>query len=467
MSSASATGAPAQGMPSKAFLFLIGAGFFMQGLDTTIVNTALPAIAAGLGESPLQMQPVVVAYTLTMAMLIPASGWLADRFGTRQIYFMAILLFALGSLCCAGAQTLPQLIAARVLQGVGGAMLLPIGRLALLRSVAPEQYIAALATVTIAGQIGPLLGPPLGGLLAQSASWPWIFLINVPIALGGLWAVRRFMPAGKLDQAAPSFDAIGFLLVGACMVAFSLALDVPAGEHHDKWATILAAVSVASALLYILHARRRANPLFRLGLFRDRNFGVGLIGNLVCRIGSNAVPFMLPLLLQLQLGFTPLNSGLMLVPAAAGGMLGRRFVSGLVKRFGYHTFLSVNTVIVGLSITAFGLIEPGVPLWLQVLTITIFGASNSMQFAVMNSATLRGLDAADAGSGNSLFSMAQMLATGLGVTIGATLVNVLGSNLGSTAHGFRWAFITLGLVTAVSALIFRRMRSPGSKIVRN
>lgn len=450
-------------MPSKAFLFLIGAGFFMQGLDTTIVNTALPAIAAGLGESPLQMQPVVVAYTLTMAMLIPASGWLADRFGTRDVYFAAILLFALGSLCCAGAQTLPQLIAARVLQGVGGAMLLPIGRLSLLRSVAPEQYIAALATVTIAGQIGPLLGPPLGGFLAQSASWPWIFLINVPIAFGGLWAVRRFMPEGRLEAAAPSFDAIGFLLVGACMVAFSLALDVPAGEHHADWAMGLSGISVAAALAYIVHARRRAAPLFRLGLFAERNFGVGLVGNLVCRIGSNAVPFMLPLLLQLQLGFTPLNSGLMLVPAAAGGMIGRRFVTGLIKRYGYHLFLSVNTVVVGLAIAAFGLIEPGVPLALQILAIAIFGASNSMQFAVMNSATLRGLHPSDAGSGNSLFSMAQMLATGLGVTIGAALVNAIGTGLDSTAHGFRWAFIVLGLVTAVSALIFRRMRSPGAK----
>jgi MFS family permease len=198
-------------------------------------------------------------------------------------------------------------------------------------------------------------------------------------------------------------------------------------------------------------------------LFGERNFSVGLVGNLVCRVGSNAVPFMLPLLLQLQLGFTPLNSGLMLVPAAAGGMLGRRFVTGLIKRFGYHSFLSVNTVVVGLAIVSFGLIEPGVPLWLQILLIAIFGASNSMQFAVMNSATLRGLDPVDAGSGNSLFSMAQMLATGLGVTIGAGLINLFGSGLGSTAHGFRWAFVTLGLVTAVSSLIFRRMRSPGSR----
>lgn len=287
--SASATD---QAFSQKAMLWIVFAGFFMQTLDTTIVNTALPAMARSLGEKPLDLKPVVVAYTLTMAMLTPASGWLADRFGTRRVYFSAILIFVIGSVFCATAHTLTQLVIARVLQGIGGSMLLPIGRLAVLRNIPGEQYIAALAFVSIAGQVGPIFGPVLGGWLVQSASWHWIFLINVPVGLVGLFAVHRYLPAGEVD-AAPPFDWIGCGLLSLCMVTFSLALE--RGSVSSLSAALMAA-SIASALLYIPHARRHRTPLFRLALFREPNFTVGLVGNLVCRIGSGAVPFLLSLI---------------------------------------------------------------------------------------------------------------------------------------------------------------------------
>jgi MFS family permease len=191
-----------------ALLWIVAAGFFMQSLDTTIVNTALPSIANSLHVAPLAMQPIVVAYTLTMAMLTPASGWLADRFGTRRVYFVAILVFVLGSVCCASAHTLGQLVLARVLQGLGGSMLLPIGRLAVLRSVSGEQYVSALAFISIAGQLGPIAGPTLGGWFVQAITWHWIFLINVPIGAAGLYAVQRFLPSHDTTQA-PPFDFIG------------------------------------------------------------------------------------------------------------------------------------------------------------------------------------------------------------------------------------------------------------------
>lgn len=443
-------------------LWIVFAGFFMQALDTTILNTALPAMAHSLGEKPLDLKPVVVAYTLTMALLTPASGWLADRFGTRRVYFCAILIFVLGSVFCASAQTLNQLIVARVLQGVGGSMLLPIGRLAVLRNVPGEQYIAALAFVSVAGQVGPIFGPVLGGWLVQSASWHWIFLINVPVGLVGLFAVRRYLPEGETG-AAPPFDWIGCGLLSLCMVTFSLALE---RGTVDAWSTLLLGVSVASALLYLPHARRHRTPLFRLALFREPNFSVGLAGNLISRIGSGAVPFLLPLLFQLQLGYSPFHSGLMLLPVAIAGAISKRWIVPLVNRFGYDTFLTVNTVIVGASMASFAAMSPGWPLAASIFQLAVFGAANSMQFAAMNSVTLMGLSREDAGSGNSLFSMVQMLAIGLGVTIGGGLVSVFSAEFGAAAPAYRLAFLTVGIITLMSALVFRRLDAerlnPGS-----
>ena len=439
-----------------ALLWIVAAGFFMQSLDTTIVNTALPSIAHSLNERPLAMQPVIVAYTLTMAMLTPASGWLADRFGTRRVYFAAILIFVLGSLSCSSAHTLGQLIIARVLQGVGGSMLLPIGRLAVLRSVSGEQYVSALAFISVAGQVGPIVGPTLGGWFVEAISWHWIFLINVPIGAVGLFAVHRYLPRSA-GTAAPPFDLIGCGLLSLCMIAFSLAVETPVETHRAAWASGLFVLGLVAALSYIPYARNRTNPLFKLRLFREPNFGVGLIGNLVCRIGSSAVPFLVPLLMQLQLGYTPLRSGMMMLPAALAGTVAKRWIAPLIRRYGYDTFLLVNTVIVGSAIVAFALITRGTPIAIEIVVLAIFGAANSMQFAAMNSVTLKGLSHEDAGSGNSMFSMVQMLAMGLGVSIGGGLVNLFSAQLGSAATGFRLSFVCVGAITLVSALVFRRL----------
>jgi EmrB/QacA subfamily drug resistance transporter len=439
-----------------ALLWIVAAGFFMQSLDTTIVNTALPSIASSLHVAPLAMQPIVVAYTLTMAMLTPASGWLADRFGTRRVYFVAILIFVLGSVCCASAHTLGQLVMARVLQGIGGSMLLPIGRLAVLRSVSGEQYVSALAFISIAGQLGPIAGPTLGGWFVQAITWHWIFLINVPIGAVGLYAVQRYLPSHG-EAKAPPFDFIGCGLLSLCMIAFSLAIDAPAHTHRAAWSAGLFVLAVVSALAYIPYARHRREPLFKLSLFGEPNFSVGLVGNLVCRVGSSAVPFLVPLLLQLQLGYSPLHSGLMMLPAALAGTVAKRWIAPLVRRYGYDTFLLVNTVIVGSAIVSFALFSRGTPLVIEAAILAVFGAANSMQFAAMNSVTLKGLSHEDAGSGNSLFSMVQMLAIGLGVSIGGGLVNLFSAHWGSAELGFRLSFVCVGVITLVSAWIFRHL----------
>jgi len=439
-----------------ALLWIVAVGFFMQSLDTTIVNTALPAMAHQLGASPLEMQAVIVGYTLTMALLTPASGWLADRFGTRTVYFTSILIFVIGSLACASVHSVNQLVIARVIQGVGGSMLMPIGRLAVLRRVSGEQYVAALAMISVAGQVGPLLGPTLGGWFAEALSWHWVFLINLPIGVAGMLAVRHFLQDDALPTVEP-FDFIGCGLLSLCMVSFSLGVDTPVATHRGVWALGLIALSVASALAYIPYAKARAHPIFNLSLFREPNFSVGLIGNLVCRVGSSSVPFLLPLLFQLQLGYTPFHSGLMMLPTAIAGILAKRCIAPLIKRYGYSTFLLVNTLIVGGSIVAFAIITNSTPLVISVFILAVFGASNSMQFAAMNSVTLKSLPASEAGSGNSLFSMVQTLAIGLGVSTSSSLVRIFSGALDSTSDGFRVSFAIVGTITLLSALVFRRV----------
>jgi hypothetical protein len=246
-------------------------------------------------------------------------------------------------------------VLARAVQGVGGSMLLPIGRLAVLRRVPGERYVAAIAFVSTAAQLGPIVGPTLGGWLTQAISWHWVFIVNVPVGMLGFVMVQRFLPHDRAARP-PRFDFAGCALLSAAMIALSLAIDPPMAAHRAAWAAGLAALGAASALAYLPHARRRVQPLFRLGLFREPNFGAGLLGNLLCRIGTSAVPFMLPLLMQVQLGYTPLQSGTMMLPAAIAGVIAKRWIAPLAKRFGYSAFLVVNTAIVGTAIAGFALV---------------------------------------------------------------------------------------------------------------
>lgn len=444
--------------PGKALLWLVALGVFMQMLDSTIVNTALPAMAAGLGESPLRMQSVIIAYSLTMAMLIPASGWLADRFGTRRIFFAAIVLFTLGSLLCASAHSLMQLSAARVVQGIGGAMLLPVGRLAVLRSVPRKEFLAAMSFVTIPGLIGPLIGPTLGGWLVEAMSWHWIFLINLPVGLIAAAATLRFMPDARSEVA--RFDIGGYLLLSLSMVAISLSLDglTELGSGHATMLVLLI-FGLASFVAYWLHATRAAHPLFPLALFSVHSYRVGVLGNLFSRLGSGSMPFLIPLLLQVGLGHTALQAGLMMIPVALAGIVSKRLIVPLVRRFGYRRVLLVNTILVGLAMASFALIGPTQPEWVRVLQLAFFGMVNSLQFTAMNTVTLRDLEGELASGGNSLLSMVMMLSMSLGVAMASGLLaaftGMFGSERGvATLPAFHATFICVGLVTSISAWIF-------------
>ncbi len=364
---------------SSPLLWLVATAAFMQMLDTTIVNTALPSMAVSLGESPLRMQAVVASYALAVAMLIPASGWLADRFGTRRVFVAAVVLFSAGSLACALSRDLTQLVASRVLQGIGGSMLLPVGRLVVMRVVPRTEFLAAMSFVTLPGLIGPLIGPTLGGWLVQIASWHWIFLINLPLGVAGGVAALRIMP--DLRQLVGRFDALGYAFLAYAMVAVSLALDALSTEQPRHAAVVILVVSgLASLVAYWLHAARAERPLFSLGLFKVETFSVGILGNLFSRVGSGAMPYLIPLLMQVALGFSPMHAGMMMIPAALAGMFSKRVVVPLVHRFGYRRVLLGNTLLVGSAMASFSLVQPGLPLWVHAAQFAVFGAVNSLQF---------------------------------------------------------------------------------------
>jgi EmrB/QacA subfamily drug resistance transporter len=442
----------------RFLLWLVATGFFMQTLDSTIVNTALPAMAVSLGERPLRMQSVVIAYALTMAMLIPASGWIADRYGLRRAFMAAIVLFAIGSGLCAASRTLVELTVARIVQGAGGAMLLPVGRLAILRAFPRERLLEALSVVAIPGLVGPLIGPTLGGWLVEIASWHWIFLINIPIGVAGCVATAFYMPEDRVPQV-PRFDLGGYLLIAIGLVATSFALDgLSELSFHHATVLILLVFGLVSLVAYWLRAAQQADPLFPPKIFETHTFSIGLLGNLFARLGSASMPFLVPLLLQVSLRYTPFHSGMMMLSTSAAAILAKQLVTPLITRIGYRRMLVVNTVFVGMAMASFSLISEKEPLWLMIIQLAFFGSVNSLQYTAMNTVTLKDLEGSEASSGNSLLSMVQMLSMSLGVAAAGglltTFLDTYGHGTGRELYAFHYTFICVGLLTAASAWIF-------------
>ncbi len=449
---------------SRILLWLVAIGFFMQTLDSTIVNTALPSMARSLGESPLRMQAVVIAYALTMAILIPASGWIADRFGVKRAYLGAIVVFVIGSLACGLSSTMTQLVVSRVVQGAGGAMLLPVGRLAVLRAYPRDQFLKAMSFVAIPGLIGPLIGPTLGGWLSEAASWHWVFLINIPIGTIGFIASVRYM-SDSVPQGSARFDFTGYLLVAIGMAAISAAL-AGIGDLGLRGAIVLILLvfGLASLCAYWLHAARADSPLFSPDLFRVRTYGIGLIGNLFARLGISSMPFLLPLVLQVSLGFSPLEAGVAMLPITIAALTMKRLVTPLIAQFGYRNVLVTNTLLVGAMIASFGLMTPEQPAGLRVLQLFSLGAVNSLQFTAMNTVALKDLGPLQASSGNGLLSVVQMLAMSLGVAVAAALLSTFSAAFADHAQAdalraFHATFVCIGIMTCASAWIFWQLAS--------
>ena len=440
----------------RLLVLLVSIGFFMQGLDTTIVNTAIPAMARSLGEDPLQMHSVVVAYVLSVAACIPLSGWLADRFGVRNTYFSAIIIFTLASLGCAMANSLNELLFYRVIQGIGGALLLPVGRLAMLKVIPRTQFLSAMSLMSLAGLMGPLIGPTLGGWMVEVVSWHWIFLINIPMGLLGVLITFKAMP-NVTEPSVQRFDFWGFILLVVAMVGLSLGIENFASPHLPLWWSLsLIFAGIAACTIYAFHAHTHANALFRSKLFKNKIYAIGIVGNFFARLGGNAMPFLIPLMLQVAFGFEPFITGLLMIPTVLGSLASKPIIRQIIQRFGYRKVLLVNTFLVGACICSFALSTAETPTWLRALHFFIFGILNSLQFVSMNTLTLKDLPQQDASSGNSFLSMIMMVSMSIGVALAGTLVNLFTAYYGAdqVVSAFHTTLILLGCINLITAAIF-------------
>jgi EmrB/QacA subfamily drug resistance transporter len=444
--------------------WLVAVGFFMESLDTTILNTAVPAIAHALDVPPLSMKAVLASYTLSLAVFIPISGWMANRFGTRRVFASAIGIFTFGSFLCGISNDIHLLVACRVLQGCGGAMMLPVGRLTMVRTFPKADLIGAMSFVAIPGLIGPMLGPLLGGLIIESFHWSVIFFVNIPIGLCGLYLVYRHLPNYREQRNHP-LDIVGLVLFGSGISLLSYVLEV-FGETSLSGREILGLLAISAALLgaYGLHTMRTAHPLLRLGLVRIRTFRVAVTGNLFTRLGIGGIPFLLPLLYQVGLGFTPIQSGLLIMPQALAAMSLKLTMPHILKRFGYRRVLIANTIVLGLVIFLFSSIDALTPVWLIVLMAFAYGFLTSMQYTSMNTLAYADVNERQASGASTIASTVQQLAVSFGVaaaSLAAALFipDLLHATAPQMIHGVHLALLGLGTLTIISTIVFGELKS--------
>jgi len=443
--------------------WLVAVAFFMEAIDTTVLNTAVPVVAQALNVTTLSMKSVLASYALSLAVFIPLSGWMADRFGTRRVFSSAIGLFTLGSLLCGLTTNIHALVACRILQGCGGAMMVPVGRLTLVKSFDKSELIRAMSFVAIPSLIGPMLGPLVGGLIVRYLHWRLIFFVNIPIGILGLLMVYTHLPDYRQAKT-PPLDGIGMILFGSGIALLSYVLEV-FGDHSLGAPEILGLLALSALLLfgYGLHARGKRAPLLRLSLFKTRTFASAVSGSFFTRLGIGGAPFLLPLLYQIGLGMSPVQSGLLMIPQAMAAMCVKVVIAKLLRQFGYRTVLIANTVLLGVMLMLFATVSPGTPLWLILLQAFCYGGLTSTQYTSMNTLVYADIPNKFTSSASSVASTFQQLSISFGVAA-AGLVTVFFIPAAARAdpsqmiHGLHRAFLALGLFTVLSAVVFTRLK---------
>jgi EmrB/QacA subfamily drug resistance transporter len=443
--------------------WVVATALFMEQLDSTIVNTAIPSMAASLGVAPLSLKAVVTSYILSLAVGIPVSGWIADRYGTRRVFGLAVALFTVASVLCGLSLNAPMLVAARILQGLGAAMMTPVGRLAIIRTFPKSELLAAMNFVIIPALIGPLLGPTVGGLIVHWLSWREIFFVNVPMGVVALLIIHRHMPDYRGGASRP-LDVVGLVLFGTGTALLSWLLEI-FGEHDIDVTSggVLFLLSVSLLAAYAWHARQIAYPLLRLALFKVRTFRVSVIGGFVTRLGVGGMPFLLALLYQLGLGFPAWESGLLMAPTAAAA-IGMKFLTTWVLRNqGFRRTLIVNTVLLGLTIGTFSLVTPNTPLAMIVFLASAQGIFNSIQFSSMNSMAYADVEPVDSSMATSIASTFQQMSLSFGLACGSLIAawylgDLPQSDQLAVRNALHPTFLTVGALTILSSLSFWALR---------
>jgi EmrB/QacA subfamily drug resistance transporter len=455
---------PGPSQASKRLLpWLVAVAFFMESLDTTILNTAVPAISSALGVAPLSMKAVLASYTLSLAVFIPISGWMADRFGTRRVFASAIGLFTLGSFLCGISSNIHWLVACRILQGCGGAMMVPVGRLTLVRAFAKSDLLRTMSFVSIPALVAPMLGPIAGGLIVGYLHWRVIFFLNIPIGFTGLILVYLHLPDYG-EERTPPLDIVGLILFGSGIALLSYVLEI-FGEHALSAGAMsgLLVLSIALLVGYGIHGSSLPFPLLKLRLFGIRTFRAAVSGSFFTRLGLGGVPFLLPLLYQVGLGFTPIQSGLLVMPQAIASMSMKAIMPRILRRIGYRVVLISNTLILGLLLMVFATIGLHTPVWAIVLEAFCYGAFTSLQYTSMNTLVFADIADQDTSSASSIASTAQQMSISFGVASAglatAFFVPSTHSDPAAMIHGIHKGLVALGTLTIFSTIVFLSLRS--------
>jgi len=440
---------------------IVAVALFMENMDSTVIATSLPAIARDIGTDPLALKLAVTTYLLALAIFIPASGWTADRFGARTIFRTAIVVFMVGSIGCALSQSLHHFVIARFLQGMGGAMMTPVGRLILVRSIDKRRLVDAMAWVSIPALVGPVLGPPLGGFITTFLSWHWIFLINIPIGLIGIVLATRYIENIRGETREP-FDPLGMLLAGLGIagVAFGLTTIGLKGFLPTGLVVALIAGGSVCIVLYMVHARRTPRPVIDLSLFRLPSFRAGVAGGFVFRVGAGAIPFLLPLMLQVGFGKTPFESGLITFATAVGAMSMKSAVPMMLRRFGYKNVLTWNSLIASALVAVCALFTATTPVILMLVVLFAGGFFRSLQFTSAMTIGFAEIEPARMSRATSLAAVCQQLSVSTGVAVGALTVELVVDYRHQTTIGpndFAPAFLVVACISALSIFMFARM----------
>lgn len=436
---------------------IVATALFMEHMDSTVIATSLPAIAADIGTSPLTLKLAITSYLMTLAIFIPASGWTADRFGPRLIFRLAMAVFMVGSIGCALAQSIEHFVIARIIQGIGGAMMTPVARLVLVQTVSKRELVGAMAWVTMPALIGPMIGPPLGGVITTYFTWHWIFLINIPIGIAGIMLATVFIPdvPGKRDE---PFDLWGLTLSGIGVAGLAFGLSV-AGMGLLPWwiVTALVAIGAVAMTLYLRHARTIAMPALDFSLLKIPTLYASVVGGFFFRLGIGAMPFLLPLLMQLGFGLSPFASGLVTFTSVIGAFSMKALAPPLIDRFGFR-FLMIWTSLIGASFMAtYAFFRPGVSLVIIGMVLALSGFFRSLMFSATNAVAYADIGKAEMTRATTLVNVCQQLSLAAGVALGAATVEATVSFHGSgqiTAQDFAPAFIVLAIVSLFSTWIF-------------
>lgn len=439
---------------------IIATALFMENMDSTVISTSLPMIAQDLGTDAIALKLALTSYLISLAIFIPISGWVADKYGSRTIFTVAIGVFMAGSLACAGANSLEGFVIARFVQGMGGAMMVPVGRLVLLRSVPRNEVVQALATLTIPALIGPVIGPPLGGFITTYFHWRWIFFINIPIGVLGIVLATIFIPNIR-EEDTPPLDFVGFLLSGIGLALLMLGL-ASGGRHLVPEEVSLGCVVIGAlcVVAYVWHARRTPHPVLQLKLLNVPTFRVSVFGGSLFRIGIGAIPFLLPLMLQVGFGLSPVASGSLTFIAAVGALFMKTMAKRILERIGFRRVLVINAFI-GAAFVAFnGFFTPSTPHWLIMAILLIGGCFRSLQFTSLNAIAYAEISKRDMSYATSLSSAAQQVALSIGVAFGAYVVEAAAHWHGRSeisAEDFGPAFWAVAAVSALSGFLFMRL----------